>query len=787
VSPLDKKLWRDLRRVKGQAAAIGLVIALGVMMQVMMSGLVHSLQETRAEYYERYRLADIFAPVRRAPNSVALQLAGIEGVSRVETRVTGMVLINIPSRDLPVMGRALSLPPGGDPGLNAIYMSTGRMFDAAHPEEIVLLDSFAEANGLSAGDSLVATINGAQRQYRIVGTARSPEYLYTTAPGELVPDDARFGVIWMNRDALAAAYDMVGAFSEALFAINRDAIQASVLQEIDHLLKPFGGGGAYGLEDQYSNRFVSEEMSGLEVSASGVPPFFLAVAAFLLYIVVSRMVQAEREEIGLMKAFGYRNREVGWHYMKMVLVIAIGGAIAGCLIGIGTGRAMINLYTMYFKFPFLVFVLDPMSFVSGVSVSILSASIGGLFVMRRIFRMAPADAMRPPAPTDYSAAGQIGAWFAKYLDQPSRMVLRRVTRQPGRMMGAVLGIAAGMALTLSMITIYAGFERTLDLTFTVVDRSDVTVSFARPVGEDAIFALRRIPGVEVVEPTRAVGAVLRNGRFSHQGAVTGLTVAPELIRAIDSDYSTIEMPESGIVLAKELADLLDIKPGEMLAVEIMGGRQPVVDVPVVAIAQSLLGAPAYMGMEALNRALGEPGLASGAYLLIDKAFEQEIFAALRDMPMIAGVSLKSEMRTAFETLMNQGAGATRYVMGLVAFIITFGIVSNAARVAQAERARDLASLRVIGFHRGETAFVLLGELAVVTLLALPVGSLMGHYMSYAVAEGFSTELYQIPSLFLPESHGYSALVVIAAALFSGWLVKRDLDRADITTALKTRE
>ena len=155
--------------------------------------------------------------------------------------------------------------------------------------------------------------------------------------------------------------------------------------------------------------------------------------------------------------------------------------------------------------------------------------------------------------------------------------------------------------------------------------------------------------------------------------------------------------------------------------------------------------------------------------------------------MIAGVSLKSEMRTAFETLMNQGAGATRYVMGLVAFIITFGIVYNAARVAQAERARDLASLRVIGFHRGETAFVLLGELAVVTLLALPVGSLMGHYMSYAVAEGFSTELYQIPSLFLPESHGYSALVVIAAALFSGWLVKRDLDRADITAALKTRE
>jgi putative ABC transport system permease protein len=787
VSPLDHKLLRDLWRMKGQAIAIGMVIALGVGMLVMMTGLVTSLNETRNAYYERYRLADVFAPVTRAPDRLVGRLTAIAGVSAVEPRVVGGALIDLTDKDLPVQAQAISLPDLRDPRLNDVFLTDGRMIDSDHTDEILLLQSFANAHGLRPGDRIQATMNGARRSFRIVGLAQSPEFLYVTAPGELIADDARFGVIWMSRAGLAAAYDMQGAFNEALLSLSRGANEAAVLDAVDRILAPYGGTGAYPLADQTSNLIVSEEIGGLEAASTGVPPIFLGVAAFLLYIVINRMVQSEREEIGLMKAFGYTNAEVGWHYFKLVMAIAVGGALAGCLMGIAGGRALIQVYVTYFKFPFLVFGLDPASFVIGVSVSIFSASVGGLLVLRSVFALTPASAMRAPAPADYSRTGAIGHALNRFLDQPSRMVVRRITRQPGRMAGAMIGIACGMALCVSMITIYAGFSRTIDLTFNVIDRSDVTVSFTHAASESTIFELRRMQGVTLVEPVRHVPAVLRNGLDTHRGVITGLGPDARLARALDADLAEIPLQTGGIVLATALADILNIRPGDMLTVEVREGRQPVLQIPVTAVAESLLGSPSYMDLATLNRALREPNRVSGAYLTIDEARATDIYKALQDMPTVAGVSLKSDAQVSFQTLMDTGAGAIRYVMGAIAFIITFGIVYNAARIAYAERSRDLASLRVIGFTRGEAAFVLLGELAVVTLVALPLGALMGYYLSFGIAAGFSSELYQIPAIFDAASYGFAAMVVIGAAVGSGWLVKRDIDRAELVSALKTRE
>lgn len=787
MSPLDRKLLRDLWRMKGQAAAIGAVIAVGVLMLVMMTGLVTSLDETRRAYYERYRLADVFAPVTRAPERLIADLAEIPGVASAEGRVTGGALIDLDGLDLPLRAQAVSLPDFGEPRLNDIYLTDGRRIDSERTNEILLLQSFAKVHGLNPGETLSATMNGARRTFRIVGLAQSPEFLYTTAPGELVPDDSRFGVIWMSRTALDAAYDMKGAFNEALLSLGRNADEAAVLDTVDRILDAYGGLGAYGRADHASNRFVSEEIDGLRATSTSVPPIFLAVAAFLLYIVISRMVQSEREQIGLVKAFGYSNLEVGAHYFKLVTAIAAGGALAGCLLGVVAGRGLITVYTEYFKFPFLVFQVDPAAFIIGFLVSALAASAGGLFVLRGVFALTPATAMRPPAPADYSRTGSIGQSIMAALDQPSRMVLRRLTRQPGRMAGAVIGIATGMALSAAMISILAGFDRTIDLTFTVIDRSDATVSFTQAASEKTIFELKRIPGVIEAEPVRIVPAVLRNGLHSYRGAVNGLVASPRLNRAVDSRIETIEMREDGIILATGLADVLNIEPGDSLTVEVREGRQPVLQIPVTGIAESLLGSPAYMELTALNRALREPNRVSGAYLRLDSARSDAIYRLLKDMPAIAGVSLKNDARAAFQKVMDTGAGAMRYVMAAIAAVITFGIVYNAARIAYAERARDLASLRVIGFTRSETAFVLLGELAVVTLVALPIGSVLGYYLSFGIAAGFSSDLYQIPAIFTPESYGAAALAVIAAAVASGWLVKREIDKADLVSALKTRE
>lgn len=787
LSPLDKKLFRDLFRVKGQAFAIALVIALGVLVLVMMDGLVNSLHETKRAYYERYRLADVFAPLKRAPEHVLKAIADIPGVAAVEGRINGGALINLPAISVPVRTIAVSLPDHNEPRLNDVYLSQGRRTNPDHEDEILLLEGFARAHGLSLGDNLSATMNGARRVFKIVGFAQAPEFLYAAAPGEFVPDDARFAVIWMSKKALSAAYDLEGSFNEALIALTRGTELPVVLDTIDRILAPYGGIGAYELKDQFSNRFIVEEINGLKVSSRAVPPIFLAVAAFLLYIVISRMIEAEREQIGLLKAFGYSSREVGSHYFSFILVIAIGGALLGCISGVLAGQSLAVVYQSYYKFPFLLFQVDPGAFISGFIVSVLSASAGGVFVLRKVFTLTPAVAMNPPVPADYSKLVSFGTALKAVLDQPSRMVLRRLIRQPWRALASVLGIGAGMALSVSMLSVMNGFDTTLDLNFRVIDRSDVTVSFVEPLSDKSIYELQRMRGVIKTEPFRNVPALFRNGLHTYRGSINGMDSEPRLNRAVDADMKSIYIRKEGIILSEPLAKILKIRPGELLTIEVREGRRPILELPVIGIAKTLLGSPAYMEIGALNRALKEQNRVSGAYLQIDQAHRNTIYHDIKNMPSVAGVSLRSETRAAFKKLLDTGAGAIRFIMAAIAGIITFGIVYNSARIAFAERSRDLASLRVIGFTKGEAVFVLLGELAAITLLALPVGSGLGYYLSLAVSQAFSTDLYQIPAIFAPQSYGIAGLSVLIAAAVSGWLVKHDFEKIDLVSALKTRE
>ncbi|RYH11116.1 ABC transporter permease [Tropicimonas sp. IMCC6043] len=787
LSPLDRKLLRDLWRIKGQAAAIATVIGLGVLMLVMMTGLVNTLDETRAAYYDRYRLADVFAPVERASDRMLERLAEIPGVRAVEGRVTGQALIDVEGEIIPVRARAVSLPASGAARLNDIFLAAGRMPGPGRDEEVLLLKGFADARGLRPGDRLSATMNGARHSFRVTGLAQSPEFLYTTAPGEIVPDDARFAVIWMNREGLGAAYDLEGAFNEALIALETGANEAAVIDAVDRILKPRGGLGAFGLVDLPSNFFISEEIRGGRKNAVFVPPIFLGVSAFLLYIVVNRIVQAEREEIGLLKAFGYSDTEVSVHYLKLMLTIALVGAAAGALGGIAAGRAMAGLYQEYYKFPFLVFELDPKSFVTGFATSVIAACAGGFGVLRGVFRLAPAEAMRPPAPADFSGTGRMGALARRLLDQPGRMVLRRLERQPGRMFGAAIGIAAGMALSVGMIGVQAGFARAIELSFTVLDRSDAQVTFTHAMSDKVIYELGRVPGILEVEPIRVAPVVFRHDFHEHRGAINGQSAEARLARAMDSEQRPLSLPEEGMVLSSTLAGILDAAPGDRITAEIREGRRPVLEIPVVAVADALMGSPAYMDIDALDRALKEPGRVSGAYLRIDSDQAGNIFRAVRDMPGVAGIALKADMRESIQTMMDSGMGAMRFIMLGIAGIVTFGIVYNAARIAYAERARDLASLRVIGFSRAEAAFVLLGELGLIALIALPLGAAGGFGMAALISAAFSTEVYSIPLMFDAQSVATAAVAVLVAAAVSGWLVKRDLDRIELVSALKTRE
>ncbi len=787
MSPLDRKLFRDLWRIKLQASAIMAVIGTGVLLLVMMDGLVNSLEQTRKAYYERYRLADAFAPVKRAPEYVIEDISSIEGVRAVEPRIVGGALIDIEGVTAPILTQVVSLPDFEAPRLNGVYLSAGRTLDGHNSDEVLILEGFAKAHNLQPGDRVQATMYGARRQFRIVGLAQSPEFIYTAAPGELAPDDRRFAVIWMTQSALAAVYDLDGAFNEALISLERSAVPQAVVNALDRKLEAYGGTGAYLLQDQVSNRFVTEEINGLRVSTHFVPPVFMAVAAFLLYIVISRMIAAERTQIGLLKAFGYSSFEVGLHYFKLIVIIAAGGALIGCAFGVLSGHSMAGYYQQYYKFPFLIFQVDPRTFLAAILISVASASAGGLIVLRRVFELTPSEAMRPTPPENYTQSAALFEKLKQYLDQPTRMIIRRLARQPIKVVTAIGGIAAGMGLSVAMLGVMSGFERTMHQYFTVIDRSDAMVTFIEPLGEKTIYELEQLPGIIETEPFRIVSVIFENGLYSYRGALSGLVAEPRLNRPMSDELTPIFIRDDGLILSEPLARKLNVIPGDHLTVNVREGRQPVLTLPVVGISETLLGAPAYLRLSSLNDHLGEPGRLSGAYLRVDSASAEETYEKIKDMPVVAGLSVKEDARLSVQTLLDEGAGAARFVMTAIAAIITFGIIFNSARIAFSERAHDLASIRVMGFTCGEAAYVLLGEFVVIVLIAIPLGILIGFGLIDAMAAGFSNDLYTIPSEIGPVSIGLASIVVILSAVFSGWLVKRDVDRLDMVSALKSRE
>jgi putative ABC transport system permease protein len=787
VRPLDRKVIRDLRRIRLQAAAIAVVIGCGVLLSVMMNGLVSSLETSRNSYYERYRFADAYAGFSRGPLSLVRQAEAIEGVIAAEGRIRGGALVDVTDGRAPVRAVVLSLPDFGAPRLNDMLIVEGALPESGRSGDIVLLNGFARAHGLRPGDELRATLYGFSRTFRITALAEAPEFIYSAAPGELAPDDARFAVLWMRYEAMASAFDLDGAVNEILVDIADDRFAPDVLDSLDRLLDRHGGVGAYGRMDQMSHRFLHEEISGLRTSAASVPPIFMGVAAFLLYIVMARLIESERRQIGLLKAFGYSDAGIVAHYFKFMAVIALAGAALGCIGGIALGRFLADYYQNYYKLPFLVFRPDGGSVVLAVAFSTVAATAGGMVVLMRLFTLAPAEAMRPPTPADFSRSARLAFSMRRFLDQPSRMVARRLLRQPGRALLATSGIAAGMALSAAMLGVMSGFERMTDLTFDVMDRSDGNVILIEPRSMAAIFELQRIPGIIEAEPFRSVPVLFRNGAKTHQGALSGYVASPRLNRALTSDLTEVAMRQDGVILSDTLARKLGVRPGDPIVMEVREGRRPVLVLPVAATVESLLGAPAYLDLEALNVALAEPLRVSGAYLRFDPARQRDVLDSLKNSPLVGGVSLKADARASLQALMNQGAGATRYIMTIIAALITFGIVYNSARIAFAERAYEIASLRVLGFTRGEAGFVLLGEIGVITLAALPLGALAGVMLARAIATAFSTELYHISADIGAGDIALASIAVLSAAILSGWLVKRDADRIDLVSALKTRE
>mgnify|MGYP000187415518 CR=1 FL=1 len=787
VSMLGRMLWRDLWHLRGPLMAAALVVACGIAVLVALRGTHQSLLLAQSDYYQSHRFADVFAHLRRAPDSLAEQMRQWPGVAQVQTRLVVEVTVDVPGLPEPAMAKLVSLPGTHRPVLNDVQLVRGRYLDAGASDQVLVSEAFALANGLQVGDTLGAVLHGRQKTLVIVGIALSPEFVYEVGSGMIFPDNRRYGVMWIAHETLAPAFDMQGAFNDVSVSLGRGASEPAVIAALDGLLLRYGGLSAHGRDLQLSHRFLSDELGELGVMTTALPSLFLVVSAFLLYLVLSRLVATQRPQIGLLKAFGFTDWRVGLHYFGFAAVTVLIGLWVGVPVGLVLGQMFVDIYRDFFHFPSLHFVADPALIGLCVGVSLLSAGAGALLSVRRAMGLAPAEAMRPESPASYRAGTWLQQGWSAGLPASVRMIGRNLLRRPWRAVGSVLGIACAMGLLLLGRFAMDAPQHMLSVQFNQVQRDDVMVIYNEARGPRALLEMAAMDGVIQVEPFRALPVWLQHGHRRKRIDVMGLMQGNGQHQLLDARLQPVDLPPQGLVLSAKLADILGLAPGDRVSLEALEGRRPVLDMPVVSVVDEMLGLGAYMDAAALARLLGEDHTSSGAYLRIEADKALQVYERLKRMPAVAGVAVAQATQQSVRETMARAFFFFSGILLVFACVIIAGMVYNSARIALSERGNELASLAVLGFTQREVAFLLLGEQVALLALAVPVGLGVGYGLCALLVPLFDRDLFRVPLVLTPWSYAYAVLAACGASVLSGLLVARRIRRLDLIAVLKTRE
>jgi putative ABC transport system permease protein len=763
-------------------------MACGLAMMIMTRSLILTLESTRTSYYQRYAMADVFATLKRAPLAVAEELATLPGVATVEPRVVVDVILDLPELTEPATGHIISLPDDGGPQkLNRLFLRSGRFPRPDERREVVLGEAFANENGLQPGDSLVAVINGRRETLKICGIGLSPEFVFEARAGETLPNHKRFSVIWMNYRALAVAYNLDGAFNDVCIDLAPGAMPEPVIEQMDRILTPYGAGGAYTRKEQASAQRLDDELRVLHSLSFAYPLVFLSVAAFMVNAVLSRIVRLQREQIAQMKALGYSSRQVGVHYLKFVWVIGVLGTLMGGIAGRFLGASLVDLYTMFFRFPSLDFQMDYRALGLALVISLGASVLGVLTVVWQAVKLPPAEAMRPEPPADFrpSVFERIG--LTRFFSPTLRMALRNIERRPWQ----AVFTAAGLALATGLMVLPGAMSDSIDYLLTFQwnsqQRQDVSVFLTEPSSGRTFHDLEHLPGVIRAEPIRSVPARLRFGHRHRKLAVTGIAPGANLNRLLDDQSRPISLPEEGLVMSAKLAEIIGADIGDEVQVEVLEGRRPVLNIPISGLVTDFAGVAAYMDISALRRLMKEGDTVNGAYLALDHLRWDEFMRELKDTPRAAVVMVKRDQLAAFRETTGKSIGIIRTLYFVLATIVAFGVVYNSARIALSERSRELATLRVVGFSLTEVRRVLVGELAILVMVALPFGLLFGRGLALLIMASFSTETVRLPIVINSSTYSIAVSVVLTASILSFTLVSRMIRKLDMVSVLKARD
>ncbi len=786
MKALTRKLLRDIGNMRGAVFTISLVVAAGIAAFVTLRGTYESILHTRDRYYSRQRFADVFSELERAPLSVVEDLEALPGVARVYTRVSGTARVPLATLEEPAQARVLSIPEDGVPPLNGLELVAGRMPSSDRDDEALLLELFAERHKVKPGQVLRVVLEGRERDVRIVGLAMSPEFVLAVPNGSTAPSPERFAVLWLPRPAAEAAYDMRGAFNSVALDLAPKVDPEQIVPKLDELLDRYGGLGAQARARQVSNYFLSQDLQQLSTMATVAPMIFLGVAAFLLNVVLSRLIELDRPQIATLKAIGYSDREVGFHYLELTLIIIAVGAAVGIALGAWLGGHMTAIYLTFYRLPGLSYQMEPKLALTSLFVSFAAGVTGSFVAVRRVILLPPAEAMRPAAPPSYRQ-GPVGRAVTRQLGSAARMVAREISRRPLRTVLSSVGIGAATGIIVVGQFFTDAMAFLTDVYMQALNRETIAVSFVNPVSVDAVHALGALPGVLDVQWRSALSVRVRAG---HRERVVPLLGHPErhsLRPLIDNDMHEVALAPGEVLFTDMLAKVLQVAPGDTVTAEPLQGERTPRSLKLTGTLSELMALWIHMPESDFARWLGTAPMAHEATLQVDREQVEAVQDELLDMPQVATVLRKELVVAEFRRQQGQTMGTFALVLTLFAVTIAVSVVYNNARVALSLRGRELASLRVLGFTRGEISSILIGELGVQVLLGIPFGLWFGKWLARGMMAGNDPEAFRFPTTVSDHTYAFAALVTVLAAVASALLVRRKLDKLDLIEVLKTRE
>lgn len=782
---LAKKLWRDLNDLKGQVFTLAILVVCGVAVLVSSWSSYQSLELSQKDYYQRFNFADIFIDFQRAPKEVLEQVQKIPGVEQAEGRIIDDALLEIPGQLEPGLGRFISW--NKNQQLNQIYLIEGRWPEHGAEVEVLVHQSFAKAHNYHVGDRLSASFKGKKTTVQISGIGLSPEYIYALSPVSIFPDDQHFGIFWVLSEELEQLAQMQGSINNIVTSISADSSIGAIKMSLDLLLDQYGTLGAYDRSKQMSNLFIQDEIREQKSMAAVIPTIFVLVGAFILNIVMSRLISLHRSQICILKAMGYSSFQLSLYYLKLITFILVLGIVPGLLLAEGIGRYYTFLYGRYFHFPHMEFKITMESFLMGFGSGLLPGWIASLRSLLQVYKMAPAEGMRPPSPPNYRMNLAEKRGLIKLNNIFNRMIYRDLFFRPWRLTAAVIGISGAVAIIVTGNFWVDIVNFMIKRQFYEMNREDLEVQLLYPRSYDILNEVRMLPGVIYVEGARSVPVRMRFKSEAHETRILSFNKQSQLRTIIGESGKSIPLPENGVLLSSIFKNKYELQLGQSLEFEILRGQKHVFTLPISGFVDDLMGSSAYIGVDLMNKLIKEESSFDVLFMKVDSSKIDSLYAKLKSSLHVGSVTVKTLLLNSFKKTVAEMISVFTSILMVFSVAISGAIIFNISRITFSEKNWELASLRILGFGIGTVFNLLFVYIGVQVLMALLPGVFLGYFLSFASIHFLHTDTLVFPLVIEPKTYGVSIVAVILTYLISGLFVYGKVKKINMSEALKARD